>query len=66
MATDLKQIVRMFNDCIEAIRNETHDNLEEVAVQWLKGARYQVMRSIEAGCVLIHLLLASSCQIQLY
>jgi hypothetical protein len=52
MAPDLKQVAALFNDCIEAIRNERHDNLHETAVQWLKDARYQLMRQIESQYVL--------------
>jgi hypothetical protein len=48
MAPDLKQIGALFNGCIETIRDEAHENLHETAVQWLKDARYQLMRQIEA------------------
>jgi HD superfamily phosphodiesterase len=48
MAPDLKQIAALFHDCIEAIRNERHENLHESAVRWLKEARYELMRQIEA------------------
>jgi hypothetical protein len=44
----MKQIAGLFNDCIETIRNEKHDNLEQTAIDWLRDARYQLMRSIEA------------------
>jgi hypothetical protein len=50
MAPDLKQVAALFNDCIETIRNERHAGLEQMAVDWLKGARYDVMRKIEAEC----------------
>ena len=48
MPPDMKQIAGLFNDCIETIRNEQHDNLEQMAIDWLRDARYQLMRSIEA------------------
>ena len=44
----MKQIAGLFNDCIETIRNENYDNLEQMAIDWLKDARYQLMRKIEA------------------
>ncbi|KIM74423.1 hypothetical protein PILCRDRAFT_828272, partial [Piloderma croceum F 1598] len=49
MPPDMKQIAGLFNDvdCIETIRNEKHDNLEQMAIDWLRDARYQLMRSIE-------------------
>jgi hypothetical protein len=49
---DLKQVAAIFNDCIEAIRNQRHPNLKKTAVEWLKGARYQLMREVEAQFVL--------------
>ena len=48
MSTDMQQIAGLFNDCIEAIRDEKHDNLEQMAIDWLKGGRIRLMRSIEA------------------
>src|SRR5882724_10094935 len=47
MSTNMKQIAGLFNDCIDTIRSEKHDNLEQMAVDWLTDARYQLMRSIE-------------------
>ena len=44
----MKEIAGLFNDCIETIRNEKHENLEQMAIDWLKDARYQLMRNIEA------------------
>jgi hypothetical protein len=51
MAADLKQVAALFNDCIETIRNQQHAGLEQMAIEWLKGTRYEVMRKIEAECV---------------
>ena len=48
MPPDMKQISGLFNDCIETIRNEKYDNLEQMAIDWLRDARYQLMRKIEA------------------
>jgi hypothetical protein len=49
---DLKQVAAIFNDCIETIRNQRHPNLKKQAVEWLKTARYQLMRQVEAEFVL--------------
>ncbi|KAJ6535487.1 hypothetical protein B0H19DRAFT_1079965 [Mycena capillaripes] len=50
MATfDLKQVGKLFDDTITAIRVETPDMaaLEPQAIEWLKAARYRLMRDIE-------------------
>ncbi|KIM89329.1 hypothetical protein PILCRDRAFT_813260 [Piloderma croceum F 1598] len=47
MPLDMKQIAGLFNDCIETIRNEKHNNLEQMAIDWLRDARYKLMRDIE-------------------
>ncbi|KAK7001355.1 hypothetical protein R3P38DRAFT_3048694 [Favolaschia claudopus] len=46
---DLKQVGKLFNDTIAAIRDDTPDldALEPQAIEWLKAARYQLMRDIE-------------------
>ncbi|KAK6996966.1 hypothetical protein R3P38DRAFT_3221494 [Favolaschia claudopus] len=47
-AFDLKQVGQLFNDTIDAIRDDADvDALEPDAVEWLKGARYRLMREIE-------------------
>ena len=46
---DLKQVGKLFNDTIAAIRDDTPDldALEPQAIEWLKKARYQLMRDVE-------------------
>ncbi|KAJ6508584.1 hypothetical protein C8R45DRAFT_1089746 [Mycena sanguinolenta] len=46
---DLKQVGKLFNDAITAIRDDTPDldALEPQALEWLKSARYKVMRDVE-------------------
>lgn len=51
MTADLKQVAALFNDCIEVIRNQQHLGLEQIAIEWLKGARYDLMRKVEAEYV---------------
>ena len=47
---DLKQVGALFNDTIAAIRDETPtvEELEPQAIEWLKGARYKIMRELES------------------
>ncbi|KAF7346519.1 hypothetical protein MSAN_01880000 [Mycena sanguinolenta] len=46
---DLKQVGKLFNDTIAAIRDDTPDldALEPQALEWLRGARYKLMRDLE-------------------
>ncbi|KAJ6562755.1 hypothetical protein DFH09DRAFT_1082716 [Mycena vulgaris] len=48
---DLKQVGKLFNDTLSVIRDETPDNesLIPEAIVWLKAARTEIMRQIEAG-----------------
>ncbi|KAJ7463184.1 hypothetical protein FB451DRAFT_1370688, partial [Mycena latifolia] len=48
---DLKQVGRLFKDTLAEIRdsNPQVDALEPEAIEWLKGARYKIMRQIEAA-----------------
>ncbi|KAJ7613618.1 hypothetical protein DFH06DRAFT_1242434 [Mycena polygramma] len=48
---DLKQVGRLFDDTISAIREDTPDmaTLEPQALEWLKEARYKLMRDIESA-----------------
>ncbi|KAJ7017970.1 hypothetical protein C8F04DRAFT_1153615, partial [Mycena alexandri] len=47
---DLKQVAKLFNDTIAVIRDDIPDveALQPQAIEWLKAARYQLMRDIEA------------------
>ncbi|KAJ7913174.1 hypothetical protein B0H13DRAFT_2005471, partial [Mycena leptocephala] len=46
---DLKNVAKLFNDTIAAIRDDTPDfkALEPQAIEWLKAARYKLMRDLE-------------------
>ncbi|KAJ7354521.1 hypothetical protein DFH08DRAFT_933983 [Mycena albidolilacea] len=48
-AFDLKQVGKLFNDTVSAIRDDTPDMdaLEPQAIAWLKSARYKLMRDVE-------------------
>ncbi|KAJ6505651.1 hypothetical protein C8R47DRAFT_1209614 [Mycena vitilis] len=48
---DLKQVGRLFDDTISAIREDTPDmaTLEPQALEWLKAARYKLMRDVESA-----------------
>ncbi|KAJ7263954.1 hypothetical protein C8J57DRAFT_1231134 [Mycena rebaudengoi] len=48
---DLKQVGKLFNDTISALRDDAPgiEALEPEAIEWLKGARYKVMRRLEAA-----------------
>ncbi|KAJ7772213.1 hypothetical protein B0H16DRAFT_1880928 [Mycena metata] len=50
-AFDLKQVAKLFNDTITAIRDDAADleALEPQAIEWLKAARYKLMRDVEAA-----------------
>jgi hypothetical protein len=50
---DLKNVAKLFNDTIAAIRDDTPDfkALEPQAIEWLKAARYKLMRDLEQECV---------------
>ncbi|KAF7376671.1 hypothetical protein MSAN_00084000 [Mycena sanguinolenta] len=43
---DLKQVGKLFNDTIAAIRDDTPD-MQPQAIEWLKAARYKLMRDVE-------------------
>ncbi|KAJ7190826.1 hypothetical protein GGX14DRAFT_579518 [Mycena pura] len=47
---DLKQVGALFNNTIAVIRDETPtiEELEPQAIEWLKGARYKIMRELES------------------
>ncbi|KAJ7190827.1 hypothetical protein GGX14DRAFT_603395 [Mycena pura] len=47
---DLKQVGALFNNTIAAIRDGTPtiEELEPQAIEWLKGARYKIMRELES------------------
>ncbi|KAJ7141649.1 hypothetical protein C8R46DRAFT_582153 [Mycena filopes] len=46
---DLKQVAKLFNDTLAAMRDEAPDidTLEPQAIAWLKNARYKLMRDLE-------------------
>ncbi|KAJ7354520.1 hypothetical protein DFH08DRAFT_985138 [Mycena albidolilacea] len=48
-AFDLKQVGQLFNTIVSAIRDDTPDMdaLESQAIEWLKSARYKLMRDVE-------------------
>jgi hypothetical protein len=48
-AFDLKQVGQLFNTIVSAIRDDTPDidALEPQAIEWLKSARYKLMRDVE-------------------
>ncbi|KAJ7660253.1 hypothetical protein DFH06DRAFT_1472319 [Mycena polygramma] len=48
---DLKQVGKLFDDTVSAIREDTPDmaTLEPQALEWLKAARYKLMRDIESA-----------------
>jgi hypothetical protein len=50
---DLKNVTKLFNDTIAAIRDDTPDvkALEPQAIEWLKAARNKLMRDLEQECV---------------
>jgi hypothetical protein len=52
-AFDLKQVGKLFNDTVSAIRDDTPDMdaLEPQAIEWLKSARYKLMRDVEEAQV---------------
>jgi hypothetical protein len=52
MHPDFKQVAALFNDYVETIRNEHHEGLQGLAVEWVKGARHKLMRDIEKEYVL--------------
>ncbi|KAJ7785470.1 hypothetical protein B0H14DRAFT_3163870 [Mycena olivaceomarginata] len=47
-AFDLKQVGQLFNTIVSAIRDDTPDMdaLEPQAIEWLKSARYKLMRDL--------------------
>ncbi|GLB40754.1 hypothetical protein LshimejAT787_0806250 [Lyophyllum shimeji] len=44
---DLKAVSALFNDCIAMVRSRPAENLDSAAEEWLKDARYQIMKEIE-------------------
>jgi nicotinic acid phosphoribosyltransferase len=48
---DLKQVAKLFNETLTAIRHDTPDFevLESQAIVWLKNARYETMRGVETA-----------------
>jgi hypothetical protein len=48
---DLKQVGKLFEDTLAAIRDDAPDidTLEQQAIAWLKAARYKIMREIETA-----------------
>ncbi|KAJ7602305.1 hypothetical protein DFH06DRAFT_368304 [Mycena polygramma] len=50
-AFDLKSVGKLFNDTLAAIRDEvpTTEALKPEAIEWLKSARYKLMRDIESA-----------------
>lgn len=47
---DLKQVAKLFNDTLSAIRDGGPEALEPDAKEWLKAARHQLMRDVEKRC----------------
>jgi hypothetical protein len=50
---DLKQVAKLFNDTLAAIRHDAPDfgALEPYATEWLKDAQDKLMRDIQAAYV---------------
>ncbi|KAJ7017275.1 hypothetical protein C8F04DRAFT_1406096 [Mycena alexandri] len=48
---DLKQVAKLFNDTIAAVRDEAPgiEALEPQAIEWVKSARHNIMRQLEAA-----------------
>ncbi|KAJ7754303.1 hypothetical protein DFH07DRAFT_822992 [Mycena maculata] len=47
---DLKNVAKLFNEALSVIRDEvspTAEELEPQAIEWLKAARYKIMRDLE-------------------
>jgi hypothetical protein len=48
---DLKLVGQVFADILAAVREDDVADLEPQAIEYLKAARYKIMRQIEAACV---------------